>query len=57
MVESPCIQVCRMADGICKGCLRTLDEIASWSEMTDEQKKLVLEYISYERSFGPMEEH
>jgi predicted Fe-S protein YdhL (DUF1289 family) len=46
-----------MADGICKGCLRTLDEIASWSEMTDEQKKLVLEYISYERSFGPMEEH
>jgi len=57
MVQSPCINVCRMENGLCKGCLRTLDEIAQWSTMTDEQKELVLEYISYERTFGPMEEH
>jgi predicted Fe-S protein YdhL (DUF1289 family) len=45
-----------MADGVCKGCLRTATEIENWPTMTDDQKLLVLEYISYERSFGPMED-
>jgi predicted Fe-S protein YdhL (DUF1289 family) len=26
----------------CQGCRRTLDEIASWSQMTDEEKRAVL---------------
>jgi uncharacterized protein len=37
---SPCISICRMDDatGWCEGCLRTLDEIAVWS-MLDEQER------------------
>ncbi len=42
-VASPCIDVCRMdpRTGWCEGCLRTIDEIASWSVLDDEQKRSV----------------
>lgn len=42
-VPSPCISVCRMdpASGLCQGCWRTLDEIAAWSSMRDEDKRVV----------------
>ncbi|NML47299.1 DUF1289 domain-containing protein [Ramlibacter sp. G-1-2-2] len=42
-VLSPCISVCRMdaASGLCEGCWRTLDEIAGWSRMGDEDKRAV----------------
>jgi predicted Fe-S protein YdhL (DUF1289 family) len=41
---SPCINVCEMDEkrGLCKGCLRTIDEIASWSAMSDDEKRKVL---------------
>ena len=40
---SPCINVCRMNDatGLCEGCLRTLDEIALWSVLDDDDKRAV----------------
>jgi len=43
-VASPCIGVCRMnpATGWCEGCLRTLDEIASWSRASDADKRRIL---------------
>ena len=42
-VPSPCINVCRMdeAIGLCEGCLRTLDEIAAWSQMSWREKRAV----------------
>ena len=42
-VPSPCISVCRMeeATGLCAGCLRTLDEIAMWSVLTDDERRAV----------------
>jgi hypothetical protein len=41
---SPCIDVCEMDEklGLCKGCLRTIEEIASWSTMSDDGKRKVL---------------
>lgn len=35
---SPCTSVCRMSQetGLCEGCLRTLDEIVAWSQLSDE---------------------
>lgn len=46
-VPSPCISVCQMdADtGWCKGCYRTLDEIARWGGATDADKLLVWQKI------------
>ena len=29
------------ASGLCQGCLRTLDEIAGWSAMTDASRRAV----------------
>jgi predicted Fe-S protein YdhL (DUF1289 family) len=43
-VPSPCIKVCRIEDGLCVGCKRTLDEIRDWMIMSDyEQNMLVYE--------------
>jgi predicted Fe-S protein YdhL (DUF1289 family) len=28
--------------GLCRGCLRTLDEIARWGGMTDEERERIL---------------
>jgi predicted Fe-S protein YdhL (DUF1289 family) len=41
--DSPCVNVCEMDErlGLCKGCLRTINEIAAWSSMSDTQKREV----------------
>jgi len=43
-VASPCVNVCVMDDatGLCRGCYRTLDEIARWSVMSDRDKRAVI---------------
>ncbi|WP_343314337.1 DUF1289 domain-containing protein [Brucella sp. BE17] len=43
-IESPCILVCTMdtPTGLCRGCARTLDEIAKWSGMSMQERKAVL---------------
>ena len=42
-VASPCISICRMHEptGWCEGCLRTLDEIAFWSVLDEDDKRAV----------------
>ncbi|MBI2746413.1 MAG: DUF1289 domain-containing protein [Burkholderiales bacterium] len=42
-LPSPCISVCRMepSTGLCKGCLRTLDEISAWSTLDDAGKRSI----------------
>jgi predicted Fe-S protein YdhL (DUF1289 family) len=45
-INSPCINVCRMQDNLCLGCYRTLDEIATWSQMSDAEKKQVLSKVA-----------
>lgn len=36
--KSPCIKVCKLKDGYCIGCKRSIYEISNWSKMTDEEK-------------------
>jgi predicted Fe-S protein YdhL (DUF1289 family) len=50
-VASPCISICRMnpATGLCDGCLRTLDEIAAWSRLSDDDKRAVLARVAVRR--------
>lgn len=44
---SPCVSVCRMdpRTGLCEGCLRTIDEIAAWGDMTEGARTGVLAEI------------
>ncbi|MEE8527365.1 MAG: DUF1289 domain-containing protein [Gammaproteobacteria bacterium] len=47
---SPCIEVCEAdSAGVCRGCFRTLDEIAQWPSMTNEQKWRVLATVQARR--------
>ena len=43
-VPTPCIKICEMdrASGLCKGCARTLDEIARWGMMSDAERRAVM---------------
>jgi uncharacterized protein len=44
VIESPCNKVCVIneATGLCRGCYRTLDEIARWGMMSDEEREEVI---------------
>jgi hypothetical protein len=50
-VPSPCNSVCRMspATGFCEGCFRSLDEIAAWSRMDDDEKRAVWRLLDERR--------
>ena len=42
-VPSPCISLCEMVPqtGLCRGCMRTIDEIIGWSKASDDDKRIV----------------
>lgn len=44
MVETPCVKICRILEGgsLCRGCGRTLDEIARWTEMSPEERRAIM---------------
>lgn len=42
---TPCINVCKIVDNICIGCNRTLDEIARWSKMTDNERSNIMKRL------------
>ncbi len=48
-VMSPCINVCRMEEGLCAGCLRTIGEIARWANAGDADKRLILAAVAQRR--------
>lgn len=42
-IDSPCVKICVMhrREGLCTGCLRTLDEIQDWSRYSPEQRRTI----------------
>jgi len=51
-VASPCTSVCEMdaQSGFCRGCFRTLDEIAAWSVLDADGRKAVLAALPARRA-------
>lgn len=51
---SPCIKVCLLdQDNRCRGCGRTIEEIARWSTMTDDERIAInrrVGFVSNERN-------
>lgn len=45
-VESPCVSICRMKNGLCEGCRRTIGEIAEWSGASDDRRREILARIA-----------
>ena len=50
-VVSPCISVCQLdpGTGLCLGCLRSLDEISSWSRISQDEQRHVLAAVVLRR--------
>lgn len=50
-VPSPCVSICRMDErsGWCTGCLRTIDEIATWARLDDVAKRAVWKLLPARR--------
>jgi len=44
-VQSPCIDLCIMDDGICTGCGMTSQESNTWYKLTNEERKKVVERV------------
>lgn len=44
-IESPCIKICVIhpETRLCTGCLRSIDEIGSWSGLTPEDRRAVMD--------------
>jgi len=52
LIESPCNKVCVVdsEQRQCIGCWRTLEEIAGWPSMTDEEQRAVLAQLGERRA-------
>jgi len=54
LIASPCNKVCVVDPERrqCIGCRRTLEEIAGWPSMTDEEQLAVLKQVEQRRSIS-----
>jgi predicted Fe-S protein YdhL (DUF1289 family) len=43
-IDSPCIKICIIhpESRLCTGCLRSIDEIGTWSQLTPEVRRAVM---------------
>lgn len=49
-ILTPCIGICRLdADGLCEGCLRTADEIASWMYLSETERTRLMSDVLPQR--------
>ena len=53
-MNSPCTKVCVMDPQreLCKGCYRSLDEIARWGGMTDSERERILSELPARENEG-----
>jgi len=54
LIASPCNKVCVVDPERrqCIGCWRTLEEIAAWGSMTDEERQAVLKQLEQRRDIS-----
>ena len=50
-MESPCINICILDEerGLCRGCLRTLDEIGDWGRYSVVQRAHIMASMALRR--------
>ncbi|MGE5097138.1 MAG: DUF1289 domain-containing protein [Betaproteobacteria bacterium] len=46
-METPCTKICKLdsTGRVCIGCRRTVDEIAKWASLTDEQRRAIMKAL------------
>lgn len=48
-MKTPCIKVCKVSEGKCLGCGRTLEQIRLWSKYTDEERERIMKMTEMEK--------
>jgi predicted Fe-S protein YdhL (DUF1289 family) len=50
-METPCIKVCEIdrTTNVCRGCARTLAEIATWGRMTSLERRRIMDELPARR--------
>ena len=58
-MPSPCLHLCRLdaARKACRDCGRTLDEIARWTSMSDEERRTIMAGLAKRLRRIDIEEH
>ena len=46
-MNSPCTKVCKIKEGICTGCHRTLEQIGAWGSMTDKERQEAMRELKW----------
>ena len=55
--SSPCLNICTLDErGVCRGCYRTLDEIAGWIRMTPADQWATVERADARRLIAEKEQ-
>lgn len=54
-IESPCVKICLIHPdaGICIGCHRSRDEIASWSRISPEDRRAIMDDLPGRKALLP----
>ena len=47
MDVTPCVSICKILEGKCVGCGRTLEEIAKWRSYSDEERLDIMRKLGY----------
>jgi uncharacterized protein len=44
LIETPCLKICVLEPGskLCRGCGRTIDEIAGWGAMSGSERRRIM---------------
>jgi len=50
---SPCIKQCKLVDGVCNGCHRSLDQIKNWSNYSMTDKMDIMKKLKGNKSHCP----
>lgn len=45
LVPNPCKSICTIKNDVCTGCKRTTKEIADWSKLPNDEKRIIVERI------------
>ena len=43
---SPCVNICRIENGVCVGCRRTGQEIFMWTRLTDDERVAIMSKLT-----------
>jgi len=47
LLDSPCVKICvyEAGAGLCRGCGRTLEEIAGWTSLSDAERRRIMDEL------------